>query len=84
MKQTHNIWTTEDKNLKNTICNVCFWCTCDLEQVQGHQAHDDNVNPEQGYYQAKFERSCFNGVWEKINVEAFFQTGNMSIISLEC
>ena len=27
---------TMDKNLKNTICSLCFWHTCDLETGQGH------------------------------------------------
>ena len=40
---------------------------------QGHQTYNDNVDPKQGYNHAKFERSCFNGVREKANVNFFFQ-----------
>ena len=53
-----------------------------LKQSQGHQTYNDNVDPKQGYNHAKFERSCFNGVQKKPTC-FFFQTRNMSIISLE-
>ena len=33
-----------------------------LKQGQGQQNQNDFVDPEQGYSQAKFERSPFNGV----------------------
>ena len=38
---------------------------------QGHQTYNDNVDPKKGYNQAKFERSCFNGVRKKANVKVF-------------
>ena len=41
------------------MCNVIF------KQSQGHETWNDNVDPKQGYNQAKFERSCINGVREK-------------------
>ena len=41
------------------------------------------TGPKHGNNHAKFERLCFNGVWEKGNVKVFFKRGNMSIISLE-
>ena len=47
-----------------------------LKQSQGHQSYNDNVDPKQGYHHAKFERSCFNGFCEKVNVKVFFKWGN--------
>ena len=41
-----------------------------LKQSQGHQSYNDNVDPNQGYYHAKFERSRLNGVWEKANINS--------------
>ena len=43
-----------------------------LKQGQSHDAYTDNVDPEQGYYNAMFERSCCNGVQEKANIIFFF------------
>ena len=43
-----------------------------LKQCQGHQTYHDNVDSNQGYNRAKFERSCFNGVQVKANVFFFF------------
>ena len=40
-----------------------------LKQGQGRHANNDNVDHEQGYYNAKFKRSHFNGVQEKANVK---------------
>ena len=54
-----------------------------FKQNQGHQTYNDNVDPKQGYNHAKFERACFNGVWEKANVKVFSKQGNESIISFE-
>ena len=42
-----------------------------LKQSQGHQTYDENVDSQQGYNHAKFERSCFTGVQEKANVKVF-------------
>ena len=39
-----------------------------FKQSQGHQTYNDNVDIKQGYNHAKFERSCFNGVQEKLNI----------------
>ena len=45
-----NIETTLDKNLNKTlkspIYNSYFWHSCDLEQSQGHQTYNGNVDPE--------------------------------------
>ena len=54
-----------------------------FKQSQGHQIYNDNVDTKQAYNHAKFERSCFNSVWEKAYVKSFFQTRNISIPSLE-
>ena len=43
-----------------------------LKQCQGHQTYDGNVDPKQTNNHAKFERSCFNGVQEKANINFFF------------
>ena len=40
-----------------------------LKQRHGRQAWNENAGPKQGYDQAKFERSCINGVWEKANLQ---------------
>ena len=42
-----------------------------LKQSQGHQSQNDNVDPKQGSNDAKFKRSCSNGVQE--NVKVFFK-----------
>ena len=39
-----------------------------LKQGQCHQIKSDNVDPEQGYNHAQFERSHFNGDREKADV----------------
>ena len=56
-----------------------------LKQSQSHQTDDENLDPEQGYNRAKFERSRLNSVQEKgsVKVVFFFKRGNMPIISLE-
>ena len=41
-----------------------------LKQSQGHQTCHENVDPEQGYNHAKFERPRFNSVKEKGYVKA--------------
>ena len=38
-----------------------------LRKSQGYQIYIENVDPEQGYNHAKFDRSYFNGVKEKAN-----------------
>ena len=43
-----------------------------LEQSQGLQTYIENVDPEQGYIQAKFERCHFNNLRETDNVKVFF------------
>ena len=56
-----------------------------LKQSQGHQIYNDNVDPNQGYNLAKFERPSFDVVREKANVNFFFffKRRNMSVFSLE-
>ena len=44
-----------------------------LKQSQGYQTPNENVDPKQIYNHEKFERSCFNSVWEKGNVKVSFQ-----------
>ena len=43
-----------------------------LKQNQGHEIYNGNVDPKQCHNNAKFERSCFNGVQEEANVKVFF------------
>ena len=52
-----------------------------LIQSQGHQTYIDNADQKQGYDHVKFERSCFNGVPEKANVNFF--SNNTSVTSLQ-
>ena len=52
-----------------------------FKQCQGHQTYNENVDPEQGYTHAKFEKSCINSVQEKSSVTFFFQTMKSSLIS---
>ena len=40
-----------------------------LKQSQSHQTDDENLDPEQGYNRAKFERSRLNSVQEKGSVK---------------
>ena len=54
-----------------------------LNQSQGHQTSNENVDPEQGYNHAKFEKPRVNSVCEKANDKVFVKSGNTSIISLE-
>ena len=54
-----------------------------LKQGQGHQTWNNNVDPELVYNQAKFDTSCFNGIWEKSQCNFFLKWQTMSIISLE-
>ena len=56
-----------------------------LKQGQGHQIYNDNVDNEQGYNFAKFERSRFNDLREKKEKSQlfFFKWRNMSDISPE-
>ena len=42
-----------------------------LTLSQGHHIYDENIDPMQGYNQAKFEKSHFNSVWEKGNINRF-------------
>ena len=77
-----NHTTLNYRGQESKMCNVIF------KQSQGHETWNDNVDPKQGYNQAKFERSRDNGVREKGNVKGvlfvcfFFKCENMSIISL--
>ena len=43
-----------------------------FKQSQGNQIYHENVDPEQGYINAKFERYRFHNFREKGNVKAFF------------
>ena len=42
-----------------------------LNQSQGHKTYNNNVDPKICYNHAKFESSCFDGVWEKANMKDF-------------
>ena len=47
-----------------------------LKQSQGHQTYNENVDPMYGYNHAKLERSRFNGIQEKDNVNVFSKREN--------
>ena len=93
MSQPVNIQTTVDKKqnkiLESTICSLYFWHTCDLEIIQGHQTFGDNVDPKQGYNQAKFKTSRYKNVREnKATSNLFlclfvFKRASMTVVSLE-
>ena len=54
-----------------------------LKQGQGHPTWYELVDHKQGYTNAKFEKTCLNGVRERVNDKLFVKLGNTSIISLE-
>ena len=60
MLQPYNVWTTVDKSLKRPNLQFIFlkhpW---PFIQGLGHQNYNNNIEPEQGYNQARFERSPF-------------------------
>ena len=81
------MWTTEDRNLnmnlKTQFALHISETPVTLKQCQGHQIYKGNMGLNHGYNHAKFERSCFHGVWDKGKIKALFQQENMSIIFLE-
>ena len=46
--------TTEDNNPKHAICSYISDTSETLKQSQRHQTYNNNVEPKQGYYHAKF------------------------------
>ena len=48
---------------------VCFWQTCNLETRSRSPKQNNDVEPEQAYYHAKFERDRYYGIREKANVK---------------
>ena len=56
--------------------------TVTLKQHQGYQTWYELVGPKVGYNHAKFERSCFNSVWEKANGKFFPESVNEEIFHL--
>ena len=70
------------KLLKTRIQNMKFAVIISdtpvtLKQSQGHQTYNENVDPEQAYNHAKFERSRCNSVPEKGNHQVFWEQRNM-------
>ena len=58
----HTMFKLQRTRIQNTQFAVIISDTpVTLKQSQGHQTYNDNVDPNQGYYE-KFERSCFTGV----------------------
>ena len=53
-----------------------------LNQSQGQQTYNENIDPKQDHNHAKCERSHFNSVKTKGNINVF-SNENMLIISLE-
>ena len=86
MQPSHTVqWTkTYTKTLKVQFAVYVSETPVTLEQSKGQRAYDENVDPEEGYNRAKFERYRFNSLREKGNVKGFFfKRGNMSVIPLE-
>ena len=52
---------SEQKSKKHNL-HFMFLTLVTLKQGQSHQTFNENVDPEQGYTHAKFERSHFNSV----------------------
>ena len=57
-----------------------------FKQSQGHQTNNQNVAPLEGYNQAKFEKSCINGVQKKPMLKGFFffKSGNVNYLPWTC
>ena len=56
-----------------------------VKQSQGQQTYHENVDPDQGYNHAKFERSHLNSVQEKDKVTVslvFFQSRNICPLNM--
>ena len=51
------------------LTNVWPWYKVKVIKPTMTITYNDNVEPEQGYNHVKFERACFNGVWEKANLK---------------
>ena len=66
----------------NTVCNLSFWHTCDLETRSRSSNLNDIIDPKQGYKHGQFERSCFNCVQEKANIKVCIKISKY-IISLK-
>ena len=64
----------EKKNTHTHSHNMqfCSWRTWPWNKVKVISPRATNVDREQGYNLAKFERSLFHDVWEKTNVKIFF------------
>ena len=60
-----------DKNPKRALAVHISDIPVILKQSQGRQTWNDNIDPKQGYINAKFERSYLNGVREQTNVNGF-------------
>ena len=77
----HTTFKVQRTRIQNTQFAVYISDTSvTLEQSQGHQTYNNNVYPKQDYNHEKFEKSCFNGVREKVNVKHFFKQGNVNYL----
>ena len=62
------LWKTRIRNMRFAVHS--FDTPAALKQWLSNL--NDSVDPKQGYNHAKFERSCFNGLLEKVNIEGCF------------
>ena len=68
----HKTFKLQKTGIQNTQFTVYISdISVTLTRGQGHQIYNDSVDPKQGYNHEKFERSCLNGVREKVNVKGF-------------
>ena len=70
--QLYNIQTSGDKHPKHAICSLYLWHIGDLDAMSRSSSYNDNLDLKKGYSYAKFERSCFYGVWEKTTLKILF------------
>ena len=78
---SHTTFKLQRTRIQNTQIAVYISDTLvTFKQRQGHQTKNDNVDSNQGYNHAKFERSCFKSVREKGNVRGVCFSSNEEII----
>ena len=84
----HLNYSTQESKQKPKKHNLQFIFLTHLwpwKKSQGHQTNNENVDHEQGYNHAMFERSHFNNVQEKGDIKVLFKRGgNVSYLPWTC
>ena len=68
---TSNSREESKQEVKKHNLHFVFLTPVALKQSQDHQTYNENLDPEQGYNHAKFERSRFSSVWDKGDLQIF-------------